>query len=462
MYFGRAKLPTKVPSAISRVILGQLQRPAEDRPVDAVGAVLGRVHDPGEAAGAVRLRVVPDARQHRVEREGHEQRDQHRRRDHDAELEEETADDAAHEGNRQEYRDDAEGRRQHRQPDLVGAVDRGLAVCLAEADMAHDVLAHHDGIVDQDADGEAERHQRQHVQREAERRHHHEGAEHGDGKRQAGDHRAAPRVQEQEHDGDGEQAAFDHRLLDVADRVLDAARAVAHDLELDVGRHDGLKLGNGPAYATGDLDGVRTLRLDHIDGQRPLAVLGGDALEFLLAVDHGRDLPQVDRGEAAAGHDQVGEVPGLGDAAGDLDDAVVVAARDVAGGEILVLVPDCPHDVVDADPQRMHAAGVEFDVDLTLDAAGNGGAPDVAHGLQALDDELVGERRQVAHRTDVGAHGDRHDRLVVRIEALDQRFLDLRLEGGADLLDLLADVLHGDGRLNRELELGDDDRTALE
>ena len=29
---------------------------------------------------------------------------------------------------------------------------RGLAVRLAEADVAHDVLAHHDGVVDQDAD----------------------------------------------------------------------------------------------------------------------------------------------------------------------------------------------------------------------------------------------------------------------------------------------------------------------
>ena len=32
------------------------------------------------------------------------------------------------------------------------------------------------------------------------------------------------------------QAALDHRLLDVVDRILDAARAVAHDVELDIGR----------------------------------------------------------------------------------------------------------------------------------------------------------------------------------------------------------------------------------
>ena len=135
--------------------LGPAQRPAQDGAVDAVGALLGGVDDAGEAAGAVGLRVVPDRRQHRVEREGHEQRDQHGGRDHDAELEEEAADDAAHEGDRQEHRDDAEGGGEHRQSDLVGAVDGGLAVRLAEADVAHDVLAHHDRVVDQDADGEA-------------------------------------------------------------------------------------------------------------------------------------------------------------------------------------------------------------------------------------------------------------------------------------------------------------------
>ena len=32
-----------------------------------------------------------------------------------------------------------------------------------------------------------------------------------------------------------------------------------------------------------------------------------------------------------------------------------------------------------------------------LDAAGDRGAADVAHGLQALDDDLVGQRREIAH-----------------------------------------------------------------
>jgi hypothetical protein len=71
-------------------------------------------------------RVVPDRRQHRVEREADEHRDQHRRHDGDAELVEELADDAAHEADGQEHRDDGEGGGQHRQADLLRAVQRGL------------------------------------------------------------------------------------------------------------------------------------------------------------------------------------------------------------------------------------------------------------------------------------------------------------------------------------------------
>ncbi len=45
-----------------------------------------------------------------------------------------------------------------------------VTVILAEPEMAHDVLAHDDRVVDQEADAERQRHQRQEVEREAESR----------------------------------------------------------------------------------------------------------------------------------------------------------------------------------------------------------------------------------------------------------------------------------------------------
>src|SRR5678815_892277 len=44
---------------------------------------------------------------------------------------------------------------------------RGV-VALAHVDMAHDVLAHHDGVVDEQADAQRQRHQRHVVEGEAE------------------------------------------------------------------------------------------------------------------------------------------------------------------------------------------------------------------------------------------------------------------------------------------------------
>ena len=59
---------------------------------------------------------------------------------------------------------------------------------------------------------------------------------------------------------------------------------------------------------------------------------------------------EIDRREAAAGDDQVGEMPRLGDAAGDLDDAVVVAAlRRCRPGSSWFSSRTAAHHVVDAD-----------------------------------------------------------------------------------------------------------------
>ena len=125
-------------------------------------------------------RVAPHARQHRVEREADEQRHQHGDRDGDAERKEELADDALHERDRHEHGADRERRRHHRQADLLGAVLRRLAMAEAHVDVADDVLAHDDGVVDEQADAQRERHHRHEVEREAEQVDGDERRDHGD------------------------------------------------------------------------------------------------------------------------------------------------------------------------------------------------------------------------------------------------------------------------------------------
>ena len=70
--------------------------------------------------------IVPDGREHRIEREAHKHRDQHRRYDGEAKFVEELANNAAHEANRQKHRDDGQRGGQHRQANFFRTIERGL------------------------------------------------------------------------------------------------------------------------------------------------------------------------------------------------------------------------------------------------------------------------------------------------------------------------------------------------
>ena len=130
-----------------------------------------------------------------------------------------------------------EKRRGHdRQADLGGGLAGGREVVGAGVHVAHDVFPHHDGVVDQQPDGQRQAHQRQDVQREAQGAHDDEGADHRHGQRQAGDHRAAPAVEEEEDDEDREQAAQQQRGLNVLDRLANEGRAVHDHAQADVRR----------------------------------------------------------------------------------------------------------------------------------------------------------------------------------------------------------------------------------
>ena len=75
---------------------------------------------------------------------------------------------------------------------------------LAHLHVPDDVLQHDDRVVDDEADRERQRHQRQVVEAVAERPHHGERADDRERQRQAGDDRGREVPQEQEDDQDDE------------------------------------------------------------------------------------------------------------------------------------------------------------------------------------------------------------------------------------------------------------------
>src|SRR6185369_2421469 len=103
-------------------------------------------------------------------------------------------------------------------------------------EIAHDVLDHHDGVVDHEADGDGEAHQGQIVEAVAQQIHDGEGAHQGQRHRGAGDDRRPDMAEENEdhhhHHGDGD----DDCQLYVVHRDPDGEGAVRYQIDLDRGR----------------------------------------------------------------------------------------------------------------------------------------------------------------------------------------------------------------------------------
>jgi hypothetical protein len=157
--------------------------------------------------------------------QGHQHRQHHRRDDGDRELAIDHAGRAAEEGHRQEHRRQHQGDADQGAGDLVHRLDgRFLGRQPLLLHHALDVLHHHDGVVDQQADGQHHAEHGQRVDRIAERGQHAEGAEqhhrHGDGR----DQRGAPVLQEDEHHDEDQDDGLDQGLDHVLDRQLDEGR----------------------------------------------------------------------------------------------------------------------------------------------------------------------------------------------------------------------------------------------
>ncbi len=96
---------------------------------------------------------------HRGQRQRDERGHHDRHRKHDGEFPEQAADDAAHQQQRDQHRDQRERDREDGKPDFAGALERGCHRTFALLDIACDVFQHDDGVVDDEAHGNRQRHQ---------------------------------------------------------------------------------------------------------------------------------------------------------------------------------------------------------------------------------------------------------------------------------------------------------------
>ena len=288
--------------------------------------------------------------------------------------------------------------------------------------MAVNVLHHHDGVVDDEADRDGECHQRQVVETEIEQIHHRERAEqrqrHGDARNERRPEIAQEDQDDQHHQHDGQHQGE----LDVLDRGPDRLGAVLHDRDVDGGR-------NAPGQP-------RQLRLDLVDGLDDVGagLLEHDQHDALLAVLKGRqgavgrardrlaDVANPDRAAVAVGDD--GFVERLG-----FDDLVVGGDGEARSRRIdgaLRRNRGCT-DERSAHLLQRQATGselgrVDLDADRGMLLAVDGHLGDARHLGDLLGHEIIGIVVDGGERQRVGLCSQNQDRGIGGIDLLVARW----------------------------------------
>ena len=422
-------------------------------------------------------RVVPDAGEHGVQREADKHGDQHGGHDGDAELVKELADDAAHKANGQEYGDDGQRGGQHGQANFLRTFQCCLIGVLAHLHMAHDVFAHHDGVINQQTHTQRQCHQRDHVDGKAEPVHEEEGADQRDGQRQPRDHGGAPGVQEQKHDEHREYGPFNQRLAHVLHPHANGARVIGNGLQSHARRQLRSNGCNGCVQAIDHFDGVFVLGLLHGHQQGAAAVVQGQRLQLCRIVLHASELTHPNGRAIAVGDDDAGKLVGALNARINLHHALLRHGADRSHGQVLVFGAHCLGHLLGGDGVGLQCLRVQVDVDLALGRTHQVHGSHAAYILQPLFQHLIGPagQRNGIGRCDALAvwrffsvqgmriwqHGQRPHCRAGRVKANDTRLLDLVTQSGAHGRDFLAHVIGCPPTVDVQLKLDDDDTRAF-
>jgi hypothetical protein len=236
------------------------------------------------------------------------------------------------------------------------------------------VLTHDDGVVDDDAEHQQEREQRDQVDGDVEHRHQHHGAHERDRDAEP-DPQGEPELQEQR-----QQQHHEHEALGcIREQQVDAAaqdhRLVAPGAHRDtLGQHRLAVASHPVAHGLGDLERVLVAHAEHLEEHGRFAVEPREQVVIGKPVDHDGDLAQRDtRAVLLAEHHQLLEVRsrvglrlgadeglarlGLDAACGQVQRGPAYRRRDLVEGEAVLLQPFLGHldrDLVGPHPVQLH------------------------------------------------------------------------------------------------------------
>ena len=384
------------------------------------------------------VRLQQQGREGRRERKRDDQRDHRGGRDRHGELAIEDSRNAGDEGGRHEHRHEDEADGDQRAGHLTHRVVRGVARRQAVADMALHRLDDDDGVVDDDADREHQREERQRVDREAECQLDREGADQADRNGDDRNDRGAPRLEEDEDDDDDQDDRLDQCVLHRLDRGLDIFGRVVGDRIMEARREiarGGLDLGEHP------LGGVQRVRAGLLDDRErdaaASAEIAANAVILAAELDPADVADAGDRARHRIGlDDDIGELGRIGEPALNLDRklegrAAAVERRlaDGAAGDLYVLRPKRVDDLVGGEVPGGRAIGIDPHAHRIIAAAEHGDSADALKPEQPVAKARIGVIADIVDIERRIGRGERDDH---------QEALRLLGDDDADLADLIG------------------------
>ena len=420
----------------------------------------GAIEFPREPAFAL-LAAQQLRAHHRRERQRNEARDNDGARQSEGEFAKENAGHAGDKADRRINRGERDGHGDDRQRDLVGAPDRRVERRHALLDVAVNVLHHHNGVVDHEADAEHQRKQREQIDRIAER---HQRDHHADERKRNGDDRNEGRTQiaeKEENHHDHDRRRFGERLGDLVDRGADEGGRIVGDRGSQAGRQLALDARHDRAHAVDHGQRIGLRRAIDADEHGLEAVEDRRGIDALRSELDFRDVAEPHQRVAVGRDHQLPERLGAVERGQRVDADLGVVAFDLAGRGGEVVGGERRSHVVRGHPERRHAGRVEPDAHGEGLAAENLGVGDAVDGLQArLDDagQIVGDLGR--------GHHLRVERQVHEREALaglldHDRIVGVARQEAAHLIDLGQGVGHRPVGIGVETQIERDRRGVL-
>ena len=332
---------------------------------------------------------------------------------------------------------------------------------IAFLDVAGDVLDHDDGVVDHEAGGNGQRHQRKIVEAETEQIH---GPERADQRQRNGktwDQRCPRGAQEHEDHHHHQHDRERQFVLDVAHRGADGDGPVGQDVEVDRRRQRGLQLRQQRLDALDHGNDVGAgLPLDIEDDRRGLVHPGAE-LFVLRAIDDVPDVAETDGRAVLVGDDQGFVIAGVADLVIGIDRVGAHPPVEVSLRRVDVGVGKGGAQVIDVEPVGGELADIGTDPHRGPLAAADADEANAWKLGDFLRQPGVDEILHLCERHSLGRQAHRQDRRVRRIHlGVDRR---RRQVGGQEVARGIDGGLHlllGDIERNTQSELQRDDRCA--